>query len=125
VWEAHHASFVLHFPSRKGAGDEPIVRRFFVHNAEAGTRHSYENLVVQDLDDYDDVEADYGDEDDDSPLEQLAYLAAGIEAGIAEVPRGWKLDRPGPGILVWTTPSGQRYASTLTGEWLPVPAIRP
>src|SRR5690348_6622147 len=24
-------------------------------------------LVVQDLDDYDDVEADYGDEDDDSP----------------------------------------------------------
>ena len=50
--------------------------------------------VGRDLDDYDDVEADYGDEDDDSPLEQLAYLAAGIEAGLAEVPRGWKLDRP-------------------------------
>ena len=82
-------------------------------------------LVGRDLDDYDDVEADYGDEDDDSPLEQLACMAVGIEAGIAEVPRGWKLDRPAPGILVWTTPSGRRYASTLTGEWLPVPAIRP
>jgi hypothetical protein len=81
-------------------------------------------LVVQDLDDYDDVEADYGDEDDDSPLEQLAYLAAGIEAGLAEAPRGWKLDRSAPGILVWTTPWGRRYASTLTGEPLPVPAAR-
>jgi hypothetical protein len=55
----------------------------------------------------------------------MARVAADIEAGRAEVPRGWKLDRPGPGILVWTTPSGRRYASTLTGEWLPVPAIRP
>ena len=71
--------------------------------------------------DDDDAEADYGDEDDDSPLEQLAYLAVGIEAGLAEVPRGWKLDRPASGILVWTTPWGQRYASTLTGEPLPVP----
>ncbi len=81
-------------------------------------------LVVQDLDDYDDVEAaeaDYGDEHDESPWEHMAYLAVGIEAGIAEVPRGWKLDRPGPGILVWTTPWGRRYASTLTGEPLPVP----
>jgi hypothetical protein len=55
----------------------------------------------------------------------MARVAADIEAGRAEVPRGWKLDRPGPGILVWTTPSGRRYASTLTGEWLPVPTIRP
>ena len=54
----------------------------------------------------------------------MAYLAAGIEAGLAEVPRGWKLDRPAPGILVWTTPWGRRYASTLTGEPLPVPAAR-
>jgi len=83
-------------------------------------------LVVQDLDD-DDAKADYGDEedygdeDDESPWEHMAYLAAGIEAGIAEVPRGWKLDRPAPGILVWTTPWGRRYASTLTGEPLPVP----
>ena len=85
--------------------------------------------------DDDDAEADYGDawdefdeqddDDDESPLAHMARVAADIEAGRAEVPRGWKLDRPGPGILVWTTPSGRRYASTLTGEWLPVPAIRP
>jgi hypothetical protein len=76
----------------------------------------------------DDAEEDYGDEwdesderDEDSPWVHLARLAADIEAGRAEVPRGWKLDRPGPGILVWITPSGRHYASTLTGEWLPVP----
>jgi hypothetical protein len=39
------------FPSRKGAGDEPIVLRFFIQDAEAGAWHRYENLVVQDLDD--------------------------------------------------------------------------
>jgi hypothetical protein len=83
--------------------------------------------------DDEDAEADYGDawdefdedDDDEWPMAHMARVAADIEAGRAEVPRGWKLDRPGPGILVWTTPSGQRYASTLTGEWLPVPAIRP
>jgi hypothetical protein len=90
-------------------------------------------LVAREIDD--DAEEDYGDawdefdeqddDDDEGPLEHLARVAADIEAGRAEVPRGWKLDRPGPGILVWTTPSGRRYASTLTGEWLPAPAIRP
>jgi hypothetical protein len=76
----------------------------------------------------DDAEEDCGDawdefdeQDDEGPMEHLARVAAEIEAGRAEVPRGWKLDRPGPGILVWTTPAGRRYASTLTGEWLPVP----
>ena len=84
-----------------------------------------------DDDDDDDVEADYGDEWDESEEDDewhgapMARLAAEIEAGRAEVPRGWKLDRPGPGILVWTTPSGRRYATTLTGEWLPVPTIGP
>jgi len=72
-----------------------------------------------------DVEAGYGDEDDESPMEHLAHMAADIEAGLAEVPRGWKLDRSEPDILVWTTPSGRRYASTLTGEWLPVPTVGP
>ena len=88
------------------------------------------DLVPLDLGDYDDEwdeeEEDYGDEEDDddeeeSPLAGMARLAADIEAGCAEVSRGWKLDRPGPGILAWTTPSGRRYAITLTGEWLPVP----
>jgi hypothetical protein len=88
-------------------------------------------LLALDHDDDDDVEADYGDEwdesdeDDEWPLAPMARLAAEIEAGRAEVPRGWKLDRPGPGILVWTTPSGLRYATTLTGEWLPVPGQAP
>ena len=54
----------------------------------------------------------------------LPLAAVFVEAGLAEVPRGWKLDRPAPGILVWTTPWGRRYASTLTGEPLPVPAAR-
>ena len=89
-------------------------------------------LVAQEFDD--DAEEDYGDEldevdeldeDDEWPLAHMARVAAEIEAGRAEAPRGWKLDRPGPGILVWTTPSGRRYASTMTGEWLPVPAARP
>ena len=85
--------------------------------------------LALDLDD--DVEEDYGDEwdeseeDDEWPLTPMARLAAEIEAGRAEVPCGWQLDRPGPGILVWTTPSGRRYATTLTGEWLPVPGQAP
>jgi hypothetical protein len=79
----------------------------------------------------DDAEDDYGDawdefdeRDDEGPLAHMARMAAEIEAGRAEVSRAWKLDRPGPGILVWTTPSGRRYACTLTGEWLPAPKIR-
>jgi len=39
------------FPSRKGAGDEPIVLSFFIQDAEVGAWHRYENLVVQDLED--------------------------------------------------------------------------
>jgi hypothetical protein len=84
--------------------------------------------------DDDDAEADYGDawdefdeedDDDEWPMAHMARVAADIEAGRAEVPQGWKLDRPGPGILVWTTPSGRRYVSTLTGEWLPVLTVGP
>ena len=73
----------------------------------------------------DDCDDEWDDDDDEEwPLEHMARLAAEIEAGRAEVPRGWKLDRPGPRILVWTTPSGRRYATTLTGEWLPVPSAQ-
>ena len=61
-------------------------------------------------------ESDEDDEDDESPWEHMARVAADIEAGRAEVPPRWKLDRPSPGVLVWTTPSGRRYGSTLAGD---------
>ena len=54
------------------------------NDQEWGLRDHY--LVAQDLDD--DAEEDYGDEDDESPWEHLARVAADIEAGRAEVPRG-------------------------------------
>jgi hypothetical protein len=57
----------------------------------------------------------------ETPYEILAELAADIEAGRAEVSPGWRLDRPVLGVLVWTTPSGVRFATTLTGEEIPVP----
>jgi len=79
----------------------------------------------EELDEWDDVEEEryYRGEIDDgeSGFEHMARVAAEIERGHAEVPRGWKLDRPSPEILVWTTPSGRRYASTLTGDPLPLP----
>ena len=50
MWEAHAASFVLHLPPRKGARNELIVLRFLVDDAEASTRHRYENLLIQDFD---------------------------------------------------------------------------
>ena len=62
-------------------------------------------LVGREFDD--DAEEDYGDawdefdeqddDDDEWPMAHMARVAADIEAGRAEVPRGWKLDRPGPG----------------------------
>ena len=61
-------------------------------------------LVAPEFDD--DAEDDYGDawdefderddEDDEWPLAHMARVAAEIEAGRAEAPRGWKLDPPGP-----------------------------
>jgi hypothetical protein len=77
------------------------------------------------LDEWDDIEGErhYQGEIDDgeSGFEHMARVAADIERGRADVPRGWKLDRPSPEVLVWTTPSGRRYASTLTGDPLPLP----
>lgn len=61
---------------------------------------------------YEDYE-DYEDEDDEGPLESMLRLAPEIEAGA--VP-GWKLDRSQPGALLWTTPSGRQYKSTLDGS---------
>ncbi len=94
-------------------------------------RQTYERYLLdpddeeEELDDWDDPEERYYREeidDGESVLEHLARVAADIEAGRAEVPPRWQLDRPIPGILVWTTPAGRRYASDLTGEPLPLPA---
>jgi len=82
------------------------------------------------LSDYQDDDEDYDDEwddhdedeeDDEPPGAGMARLAAEIKAGRAQAPPGWRLDRPAPGVLVWTTPSGRRYAFDLTGEYLPLP----
>jgi hypothetical protein len=60
-------------------------------------------------------------DDYDTPFGDLALRADDIEAGRLELPPRWKLDRPSPGVLVWTTPSGRRYACGPTGEPLPLP----
>jgi hypothetical protein len=61
--------------------------------------------------------ADYGE----PAMGRLARMADDVEAGRVELPPGWKLDRPGPGVQVWTTPSGRRYACDPAGELLPLP----
>jgi len=61
-----------------------------------------------------DYEAEfYEDEDDEGPFESLLRNAPAIEAGL--VP-GWRLDRSQAGALLWTTPSGRQYKSTLDGS---------
>jgi hypothetical protein len=55
----------------------------------------------------------YEDEDDEGPLESLLRHAPEIEAGLMP---GWKLDRSHEGALLWTTPSGRQYKSTLDGS---------
>ena len=62
----------------------------------------------EELDDWDDPEERYYREeidDRESALEHLARVAADIEAGRAEVPPRWKLDRPSPGS--WCGPLPQ------------------
>jgi hypothetical protein len=63
------------------------------------------------------------DEDDEDRDEQgrglLARWVADIEAGRAHLPPGWKLSRPQPGVVLWISPSGDRYVATLPGENLP------
>jgi hypothetical protein len=101
----------------------------------AWRRECYERYLLLDdgedeLDDRDDREeaaywADAEDpsriDDYDTPFGDLARRADDIEAGRLELPPRWKLDRPSPGVLVWTTPSGRRYACGPTGEPLPLP----
>ena len=40
----------MDFPSREGPGDEPMVLRLFVDDAEAGAWHRHDDPVVEDLD---------------------------------------------------------------------------
>ncbi len=99
---------------------DPLARR----------RQAYERYLL-DIDDEEEELHDWGDPEEryyreeidegESVFEQFARLAADIEAGRAEVPPRWNLERPSPGILVWTTPAGRRYASDLKGEPLPLP----
>jgi hypothetical protein len=71
-------------------------------------------LFGQDADlDFDEFYED--DDDDEGPFEPLLRHAARIEAGLMP---GWELDRSQPDALVWTTPSGRRYKSTLDGQSL-------
>lgn len=83
---------------------------------------------ADEADDWNDPEERYyreeADDDDEWPLACMARLAVDIEARRAEVPNRWKLDWQGPGIMVWTTPSGRRYACDLTGEPRPLPLRR-
>jgi hypothetical protein len=92
-------------------------------------RQAYERYLLDlaeagELEGWDDPEERYYREevdDDEPPFARMARLAVDIEAGRAEVPHRWKLERPGPGILLWTTPSGRRCACNLNGELLPLP----
>jgi hypothetical protein len=80
----------------------------------AWRREFYERYLLgqDDEEEYDDYDTPFGD---------LARRADDIEAGRLELPPRWKLDRPSPGLLVWTTPSGRRYACGPAGEPLPLP----
>jgi len=60
-------------------------------------------------------------EEYDTPMAELARIADDVEAGRIELPPRWKLDRPSPGVQVWTTPSGRRFACDPTGKLLPLP----
>lgn len=75
---------------------------------------------------WDEEDADEEEDEDAEP----AY--AGIITGITQAeaqgsswPR-WSLDRSHPGVVIITTPSGRRYASTPEGEPVAMPAgMRP
>lgn len=73
--------------------------------------HSEGNWTFE-ADEVDETEF-YEYEDSEGPFESLLRHASEIEAGL--VP-GWKLDRSHPGALLWTTPSGRHYKSTLDGS---------
>jgi hypothetical protein len=71
------------------------------------------NLLFGQGDDLDHEADSYEDEDDEGPCESLLRHAPEIEAGLWP---GWKLDRSEAGALLWTTPTGRQYKSTLDGS---------
>jgi hypothetical protein len=88
-----------------GTGEEP--------GAPAEDLADFHNLLFGPDEDLDYEAEFYEDEDEEGPLESLLRHAPEIEAGL--VP-GWKLDRSQAGALLWTTPSGRQYKSTLDGS---------
>jgi hypothetical protein len=87
--------------------------------ASADEVAEFRRLLFGQDDDLDDEAEFYEDEDGEGPFESLLRHASEIEAGL--VP-GWKLDRSHPGALLWTTPSGRQYKSTLDGNsYVPYP----
>jgi hypothetical protein len=56
---------------------------------------------------------DFYEDEDEGPFEFLFRHASEIDAGLMP---GWNLDRSHPGTLLWTTPSGRHYRSTLDGS---------
>lgn len=58
---------------------------------------------------------------EETPVAELAAIADEVEAGDIPLPPRWKLDRPSPGVQVWTTPAGRRYACDPHGKLLPLP----
>ena len=68
-----------------------------------------------------DLDDEEESDDYDTPMGELARMADDVEAGRTELPPRWKLDRPSPGVQVWTTPSGRRHNGGPAGELLPLP----
>lgn len=94
-------------PGREGDGMREERR---APEKEAAELHS---LLFEQEGDFG-YEAEFcGDEDDEGPFESLLRHAPEIEAGLMP---GWKLDRSQAGVLLWTTPSGRHYKSTLDGR---------
>ncbi len=91
--------------SHSGTDEQPAM--------SAGEIAEPYRLLLGEDDDLGDDGEFYEDDDGEGPFESLLRDVADIEAGL--VP-GWKLDRSHPGALVWTTPSGRRYKSTLDGS---------
>jgi hypothetical protein len=92
---------------REGCGRREELR------AQAKEVADLYNFLFPQNDDLDYEAELYEDEDGEGPLESLLRHAPEIEAGLMP---GWKLDRSEAGALLWTTPSGRQYKSTLDGS---------